>query len=474
MQFLSSQRKKYMSRVELLTKIKKHFSELVTEIDLGKKNNLLAANVYAETTILRILNELHDLELGNANQESQNYPAIDLIDRESRIAIQVTSTSTSTKIKNTLRTLMKNELYNEFDILYICILGDKPKIEGVGFDSILEGKFAFDVSKDIIGIDTLLSQVLNLDSVKKIKKISSILEEEVSEEKQKERKRRIEHSLNAQNSFDDFVYPNLLELILPDELYSASLNYKVKEVIEEAKDKGWRFSYKQIRNVNYIGKVALKLNSEKRCKDWFIWNDRLYSFRDLHEDDILSNIIDKGTVEKESCEDFYESGSSYLKILKHLIICTLGEELPSVGIEQYGFVFRFMTNKLVPKEEKRRWEGVKKKSTRTVVKEMKNSETNIITSFRHLAMELNIHLFDNKFYLSVNPTYNYSSAKNIYKESPFANKFLTAQKRLEKNKSVFYSFQFISYVLCKEGDFNFVSLKEMPSLKIELPVIIND
>ena len=58
-------------------------------------------NILLEDVVAKLLNIIFDYELINANRIEKNYPAIDLIDEDKRIAVQVTSDNGYDKINDT-------------------------------------------------------------------------------------------------------------------------------------------------------------------------------------------------------------------------------------------------------------------------------------------------------------------------------------------------------------------------------------
>ncbi|MGH1337248.1 MAG: SMEK domain-containing protein [Aureispira sp.] len=462
-----------MVRNEILSAVKKYFAQLKVEVELGSKKNLLDTNVYAETTIARILNLLYDLELENANKGTASFPAIDLVDVENRVAIQVSSSNTSKKVKDTLKGFMKHGMYEKFDTLYCFVLGEKANLQGTGFDQIVGNYLSFDKNQHIIDLDTLFDWAVNSPSIRKQKQLLGILEEEMSSDAVSSRQSKILNKSNKEEK-KDTVYLNLVGLQLPESIFSASLDFDTKSVIERAKEYEWDINYKNLKNPNYVAMLAHKISVDKdnRCKDWYVWNNRLFTFRNLHIDRNLHSVIDIGTIEEESCEDFFEIDINYTNTFKHLVLCLLKEELPKIGIEQFSYnnLFRFQTNRITPKEEKRDWKRAKR-ATKTVVKEIR-SKDGIITCFRHLSMETSIVQFGGKWYMSISPTYVVSSAQNIYKTHPFQQKIVKQQKNLEFNKSVFYLFLLFEYVLTNCDDFNFIKFNsldffEVPAITIQ-------
>ena len=70
--------------------------------------------------IIPILNLVYGVNLVNINNRVRNSAAIDLVDTENRIAVQVTSTSTGDKVKHTINEFVKGNVARiMIDYLYI-------------------------------------------------------------------------------------------------------------------------------------------------------------------------------------------------------------------------------------------------------------------------------------------------------------------------------------------------------------------
>ncbi|MFR7839157.1 MAG: SMEK domain-containing protein [Blautia massiliensis (ex Durand et al. 2017)] len=83
--------------------------------------NLYDINIIAEDFFPGLLNLIYGYELKNANHLEKNAPAIDLIDRKNRIAVQVTSDNSSTKIRHTIAEFNKNQAYHLYDRLVATV-----------------------------------------------------------------------------------------------------------------------------------------------------------------------------------------------------------------------------------------------------------------------------------------------------------------------------------------------------------------
>ncbi|HKY30123.1 MAG TPA: SMEK domain-containing protein [Pyrinomonadaceae bacterium] len=153
-------------------RIQELFAIFVTQIKGSTSMKRIDINHLSEVILVPILKETFDYsDLRNLNAEHRNYPGIDLADDLAKVAIQVTSTPDSEKIKDTLIRFVQNELYKKYKRLIIYILTEKQgSYSGKGFDKITQGKFLFDKNRDIIDYRDLLKIIssLQLDRAQKI------------------------------------------------------------------------------------------------------------------------------------------------------------------------------------------------------------------------------------------------------------------------------------------------------------------
>lgn len=81
----------------------------------------------AENFFAGLLNRIFGWKLLNLNvEERKNYPAIDLGDKHSRVAVQVTAENSFDKIRTTVNTFYEYNLNEEYNLLIILILSRKP------------------------------------------------------------------------------------------------------------------------------------------------------------------------------------------------------------------------------------------------------------------------------------------------------------------------------------------------------------
>jgi len=146
----------------------------IWEASLANHNslNLQDNNLISEYTICEILNCIFDYELKNANATKCNYAAVDLIDSESRIAFQITTTRTTQKVQETLNKFMAHNLHKIYEQLYVLVLGKKQK----SYTSLqVPAGIVFDPSNNILDFKMLLNHI-NFLPTSKLSQVKSIIQ----------------------------------------------------------------------------------------------------------------------------------------------------------------------------------------------------------------------------------------------------------------------------------------------------------
>jgi hypothetical protein len=152
--------------------------------DVVAKNNILGRfniNRDSEDLVAKLLNIIFNLNLINANDERQNFPAIDLIDRNKKVSVQVSSTSNSSKINKTVTAFDKYKYYNFFEKLLFYFLTNRvPNFNTVTRNNvklILSNHINFDFSTDIYNNSTIGFEIEKLTDNNLLLEIESILAE---------------------------------------------------------------------------------------------------------------------------------------------------------------------------------------------------------------------------------------------------------------------------------------------------------
>lgn len=112
--------------------------------------------------------------------DKTNYYAIDLGDESARVAFQITTDNSSTKIKDTIKKFNKYKLYEKYDRLVIFIIGKKKNYTAT-FPT--NSKLEFDTDKDIWDDTDFIKQIEKIDDVSKIEAIYKCLNDNLLEYK---------------------------------------------------------------------------------------------------------------------------------------------------------------------------------------------------------------------------------------------------------------------------------------------------
>jgi hypothetical protein len=138
-----------------LQKSLQNISELMAQFVLRVKSDnamgLLDINRLSEDVLVPVFAEVYDYgNLVNLNTCGENFPGIDLGDETAKVAFQITSDASSSKIKDILQLYVKFEHYRRYDHLIVYVITEKQSsYAGTGWDKIIGGLFAFSKHDDI-------------------------------------------------------------------------------------------------------------------------------------------------------------------------------------------------------------------------------------------------------------------------------------------------------------------------------------
>jgi hypothetical protein len=166
-----------MNRVDYHKKIILALSWLKTQVAFHNSLSFTDINHGAEDFYCGLLNLVYGYGLKNINITDQNAAAIDLGDEQSRIAIQVTSTATLTKTRDTVEKFIEKELYKKFDRLLILNIVKKSNHEAPTIGS---SKYLLDTKNDILDVEDLIKKINSDPDLKKLDAIAGFLDSELS------------------------------------------------------------------------------------------------------------------------------------------------------------------------------------------------------------------------------------------------------------------------------------------------------
>lgn len=166
------------NREPILKNIINEFALLQIKIKSNNKIGLTDINIINESFVARLLNIIFDYDLECS--KIINRVAVDLEDYENRVAFQVSSNKSTSKIQTTIDKFVENNLIESFDEIYFFILGSKQKTYS---KLSVPKRLNFDSKQHIIDFDSLILQ-LKTSNLKRLKQVSSLLDEEFYKEEE--------------------------------------------------------------------------------------------------------------------------------------------------------------------------------------------------------------------------------------------------------------------------------------------------
>jgi SMEK domain-containing protein len=244
-----------------LKSISNEFANWELKISNLNSLNLYDANFFSEHSICELLNCIFDYNLINTNAILKNHPAIDLGDKFNRISFQVTSVKSSKKIQETIDKFFENKFDNDYDELFIFILGKK---QNKYIDFILPSDFSFNKNKHILDFRDLLHRISFL-SAHKIKQINSILIEENAIHHLQQKKQSSSAKINKKLALKNRMRKDFLKELKGEELkkswYEPWKKFKYPKVI--------------IRSVDDKSYPEIDDNANVKISPWFsieVWD----------------------------------------------------------------------------------------------------------------------------------------------------------------------------------------------------------
>jgi len=142
-----------MTRQELLQRSSALLGRFVHEVKVSNAMGLFDINTVAEDFLIPVFKIAFDCpDLRNQNRIQMNFPAVDLGCKTSRTSIQITSDSSSSKVRETLQKFESHNLSSDFDNLYVYVITERLK--SYTSQKLTEAannlSIAFDPSSDIL------------------------------------------------------------------------------------------------------------------------------------------------------------------------------------------------------------------------------------------------------------------------------------------------------------------------------------
>ena len=115
-----------MTRQELLQRSSTLLGRFAHEVKVANAMGLFDINTVAEDFLIPIFAIAFNCpDLCNQNRIQMNFPAVDLGCKTSRTSIQITSDSSSSKVRETLEKFESHNLSSDFDSLYVYVITEE-------------------------------------------------------------------------------------------------------------------------------------------------------------------------------------------------------------------------------------------------------------------------------------------------------------------------------------------------------------
>ena len=167
-----------MNRTMYFNYIEEKINLNALRIEARGKLNILDFNQHSENFYNDLLNKLFGWNLINLNEIMQNVEAVDLVDLDSKIIVQVSATATKQKLDNSFSKEIYKD-YRGFTFKFVSIAKDFEIKNYEIPNNIYDIKF--NVDEDIIDKSRILKKVLNLEILQQ-KELYNFIKEELGNE----------------------------------------------------------------------------------------------------------------------------------------------------------------------------------------------------------------------------------------------------------------------------------------------------
>lgn len=135
--------------------IKNQLTYIKSKVELDNQLGLLDINKLGENIFMHILNDVYDWNLTNANLLQENFPAIDLVDDTNKLVVQVTSTTTTDKLRGTIEKFKTLSHYSGYQ-LKIFYIKNKPNFQKDSLSEFTQNGVSIN---DMLGIEDILEAI---------------------------------------------------------------------------------------------------------------------------------------------------------------------------------------------------------------------------------------------------------------------------------------------------------------------------
>ena len=418
----------------VLTEFRESLARLAEEIRLSIQSNQMNIAHLSEPLFCELLNVLYGWRLRDLNV-NVNHPAIDLADDDARVAVQITATAESKKVKDTVTKFLEHNLHERFDRLIIFVTTRRlDSYQQKSIDDIVHSRMKFDVRSDIWDYRDLATCATRTKPARvhvALSHLNSYLRDQAEV--------LAEEDTNPPVSPPEKLTVNLIPIRLPDTLYVA-------DVIPDVGT-----SRQSVREWAHLQNIRLP-------SDYEISRKQILTFRKLDGGTPFKGIFDEGTVTPLDPQEYYGQDASQERIFKSLLRFLLQQQLfaQDVRWSHESHMFFFAPRSYADNRRAEIWRG-HRMSTRVVFeRKMKREKPTEVLVNKHLAFSVSFIVISGAWYALVRPDWYFSYGEQFGK-SKFADEQLANIKRKEREHSVRNSFRFIATWLSTLSDPDFFS-----------------
>ncbi|MGE6992889.1 SMEK domain-containing protein [Pseudomonas sp. NPDC047961] len=177
-----------ISRGYLIGQIIDEFSAVSEQAKLRNQLGLTDLSVFSENFFREVINITKGYSLKNTNEDRSNEPGVDLCDGIARIAIQVTTSKTSEKVKKTLKNITPDQIQN-FERFVVLVVGEKQGSYQAVAEALkdrsasgIPAELSFDTSADIWDLVDLARDAMGLE-FSKLQSLHRLIQEQMAKVK---------------------------------------------------------------------------------------------------------------------------------------------------------------------------------------------------------------------------------------------------------------------------------------------------
>jgi len=341
-----------MERERLLQRAQSLLSSLRREIEVARSMGKADIFTIAEDVICPVLSAAYELpNLENQNViEHVNYPAVDLGDRESGVAFQVTSRVTTDKIESTLDKFFDHGLHSDYSRLRFLALHKKQNSYPEDrINDHVKAAFDFDTSRDVLDLSDLERTIDGVDP-SKLSRIVQILSDEITEE-------YVVSPRISEKPEGEYLLSNLIEIETPNFVYVADLGIDRTKLIEATWDSEKVRGLSKNASWRQVIKTALILDDEPPVEDFLVHAGKLLTFHDLrNKDERLSEYVIPDSIDKVRSEEYVNESDDNRRLFSYLLDRSLSQIVHHLEIkfhyDEKQYIFLSDGDKLLPRKEK--------------------------------------------------------------------------------------------------------------------------